>query len=120
MAQQIINLGTNPNDGSGDTIRDGGDKINDNFTELYTRVGDLEGSQVTADAILRASYTETTNGGSNQRINFSSEFVTNYSLVLIDYGGNGVEIVEGSEDATGFNINSLSVFDFGYIAGIEV
>ena len=35
MAQQIINLGTTPNDGTGDSIRDGGDKINDNFTEIY-------------------------------------------------------------------------------------
>lgn len=35
MAQQIINIGTLPNDHTGDTLRDGGDKINDNFTELY-------------------------------------------------------------------------------------
>ena len=37
MAQQIINIGGAPNDGNGDTIRDGGDKINDNFTELYEK-----------------------------------------------------------------------------------
>ena len=35
MAKQTINIGTNPNDGTGDTIRDGGIKINDNFTEVY-------------------------------------------------------------------------------------
>src|SRR5213592_3725747 len=35
MAQQAINLGAVANDGTGDTFRDGGDKINDNFTELY-------------------------------------------------------------------------------------
>jgi Bacteriophage T4 gp9/10-like protein. len=35
MAQQTINLGTVANDGTGDTLRDAGDKINDNFTELY-------------------------------------------------------------------------------------
>ncbi len=35
MAQQNINIGTNPNDGTGDTLRDGGQKINDNFTEVY-------------------------------------------------------------------------------------
>lgn len=36
MAQQTINLGAAPDDGTGDTLRVGGDKINDNFTELYT------------------------------------------------------------------------------------
>jgi len=35
MAKQIISIGTIANDNTGDTIRVGGDKINDNFTELY-------------------------------------------------------------------------------------
>lgn len=35
MAQQIINIGTIGGDGTGDTIYDGGAKINANFTELY-------------------------------------------------------------------------------------
>lgn len=36
MVQQVINIGTTADDGTGDTLRDGGDKINDNFTELYS------------------------------------------------------------------------------------
>lgn len=35
MAQQSISLGTSANDGTGDTLRDAGQKINENFTELY-------------------------------------------------------------------------------------
>jgi hypothetical protein len=35
MAQQTINIGTNPNDGTGDPLRTAFDKTNDNFTELY-------------------------------------------------------------------------------------
>lgn len=35
MAQQTINLGTTDNDGTGDGLKSGGDKVNDNFTELY-------------------------------------------------------------------------------------
>ncbi len=35
MAQQIITLGSAANDRTGDNLRTGGDKINDNFTELY-------------------------------------------------------------------------------------
>lgn len=36
MAQQTINVGTNPNDGTGDSLRNGFIKTNDNFTELYS------------------------------------------------------------------------------------
>ena len=39
MAKQTINIGTSANDGTGDTLRDGADKINDNFTELYDGAG---------------------------------------------------------------------------------
>lgn len=35
MAQQLINIGNAANDGSGDPLRTAGDKINDNFTEIY-------------------------------------------------------------------------------------
>ena len=39
MAYQSLGLGTTAGDGTGDTIRIGGDKINDNFVELYTLLG---------------------------------------------------------------------------------
>ena len=39
MAKQTIGLGTTANDGTGDTVRAGGDKVNDNFTELYNALG---------------------------------------------------------------------------------
>jgi hypothetical protein len=35
MAQQTIDIGAAPNDGTGDTLRAAGEKINENFTELY-------------------------------------------------------------------------------------
>jgi hypothetical protein len=35
MGQQTIGLGTADNDGTGDSLKVGGDKINDNFDELY-------------------------------------------------------------------------------------
>ena len=40
MAKQSIGLGSTANDGSGDSLRVGGDKINDNFDEIYTTFGD--------------------------------------------------------------------------------
>ena len=36
MAFQSLEIGTVANDGTGDTLRAGGDKINDNFTEIYS------------------------------------------------------------------------------------
>lgn len=36
MAQQVVNVGSAPNDGTGDTVRNGMIKINNNFTEIYT------------------------------------------------------------------------------------
>lgn len=42
MAQQTIDVGTNANDGTGDTLRTAGVKINDNTTELYALIAALE------------------------------------------------------------------------------
>jgi len=39
MAYQSIGLGTTEGDGTGDTLRLGGDKVNDNFVEIYTLLG---------------------------------------------------------------------------------
>lgn len=44
MAQQTIGIGTVANDGTGDDLRTAGDKINDNFTELYTFKAAVDGS----------------------------------------------------------------------------
>ena len=68
MAQQIVNIGTIPGDGTGDHLYVGGDKINDNFTELYaavalntakvtnaTHTGDATGSGALTLATVNAS-----------------------------------------------------------------
>lgn len=40
MAKQTLNVGSNPNDGTGDTLRVASTKTNDNFDEIYTTFGD--------------------------------------------------------------------------------
>jgi hypothetical protein len=40
MSKQTINIGTSPNDRSGDSLRVGGSKINQNFNDIYTTFGD--------------------------------------------------------------------------------
>lgn len=37
MAQEVINVGSSPNDGTGDPIRTAYIKCNNNFNELYSR-----------------------------------------------------------------------------------
>ena len=39
MARQNISTGTTANDGTGDTLRSAGTKINSNFSEIYTLLG---------------------------------------------------------------------------------
>ena len=39
MAKQSINLGSSANDGTGTTLRAGGDLVNDNFDEIYSAIG---------------------------------------------------------------------------------
>ncbi len=39
MAYQAVGIGSSANDGNGDTLRVGIDKVNDNFVEIYTALG---------------------------------------------------------------------------------
>ena len=40
MAKQLIGRGSTANDGTGDNLRDGANKVNLNFNEIYTAIGD--------------------------------------------------------------------------------
>jgi len=57
MAYQALGLGSSANDGTGDDLRTGGDKINDNFVEIYTKLGD--GSTLTSDTVGLLTATQT-------------------------------------------------------------
>lgn len=48
MAKQTIDIGSAANDGTGDDLRTGAGKINDNFTELYTDVAALQAATGTS------------------------------------------------------------------------
>lgn len=50
MSKQSLNLGTFANDSSGDTLRTGGQKINDNFTELYNSIGNGVNTQISVSS----------------------------------------------------------------------
>ena len=61
MAKKIIGVGSSSNDGTGDTLRQGAVKVNQNFDEVYTVFG---------DANNLVSYAKTAGIASNsQRLN---------------------------------------------------
>ena len=57
MAYQAIGIGSSANDGTGDTLRIGADKVNDNFVEVYTKLGN--GSTLTSDTVTLNTATQT-------------------------------------------------------------
>ena len=73
MAKQTINIGSTANDGTGSTLRVGGDIINDNFNEIYPAFGD--GSTLTAPLTAAGTWVD---GGKRsckgQRYDFRVQF----------------------------------------------
>jgi len=109
VAKQTINIGTTPNDGTGSTIRAGGDIVNDNFNEIYTALGD--GSALNVD----------TSGASNGEAlvynsvsgKFESNTVTATSTFTISGdGGTNQDITTGDtltvQGGTGINTTGVA------------
>ena len=55
MAYQGISTGTGPNQGNGDTLVDGAIKINANFGEIYTALGNGSVINLTTDKVSEGS-----------------------------------------------------------------
>lgn len=58
MSKSIINVGTFANDSSGDSLRAAGQKINDNFTEIYDNLGNGSEISGTVQSAQTAYYSE--------------------------------------------------------------
>ena len=91
MAKQTINIGSSANDGTGSTIRAGGDLINDNFNEIYTAFSsDGSNLSTTAFTIVDESSTESS--------------ITYGERLLLSGGTNLTSTVSG--DSINFTLNS--------------
>ena len=127
MAQQTISIGTTANDGTGDPLRTAFNKINSNFTELYTsspfgKQVTITGNQITANAsnadlVLSGSGT----GGvtaSGLRFGGTSISADDSSIVNINEGLNvtGNITAEGDITATG-NIFANGNINLGNTSG---
>ena len=83
MAKQTIGLGTTANDNTGDTLRVGGGKVNDNFNEIYTAIGNGSNLQV---SVTNAAV------GQVLRYNGSSFIPSDYTnlTAALDVSGNSI------------------------------
>ena len=127
MAKQVIDIGTELNDESADSVRDSFDICNDNFTELYddldTAEGEIDTLQTDVDALEKvtesaqtASYTlvltdnlklvtVTTAGASTLTVppNSSVAFPVGAVIMICQGGAGTVTITAGA----GVTINSV-------------
>ena len=85
MAKQTINIGSTANDGTGSSLRAGGDLINDNFNEIYTAFGN--GSTLSS-GFITASSTDTLTlvAGSNMTLTTTAGTDT---ITFASSGGGG-------------------------------
>ena len=122
MAKQTINVGVTPNDGTGSTIRVGGQVINNNFDDIYNLFGDGStinfdiGSPTNGQAIVYNSSTGNWEPGTSL---VNSDFIvagdsgadqtisSNDTLTIA--GGTGIETVASLTDTLTISIDSSVV-----------
>lgn len=88
MSKQLLNIGAVANDNTGDTLRAGGDKVNDNFNEVYSNLGN--GSDILVNV---------TNPAANQvlRYNGTSFIPSDYSVLTSNMDVSTFDIISTSD-----------------------
>jgi hypothetical protein len=85
MTKQTINVGTSPNDRRGDSLRAAFQKVNANFTELYTSLGLINDANLNLGAFeFNGSVMTTTDSSAvtiDQQVNITSDLVMSGDVV---------------------------------------
>jgi hypothetical protein len=130
MAKQVINIGTSANDGTGSTLRVGGDMINDNFTELYSQVTagkktykallSQSGTDAPMAVIIQNQFTNLLLGyddvGQYKITSLSNEFTVGKTFALISGVGYNGDTFTAKVDT--FSANTIIITTFK--AGITI
>ena len=142
MAKQSIGLGTTANDGTGDTIRAGGDKVNDNFDEIYALLGTgtaltsglsatssvvtLAGPTITGVASFAAgsagapSITKT--GDTNTGVFFSAAdevAITTGGTQRFKVTNSGLEIADGGTIGSASSTSAMTIASTGIVTFVD-
>lgn len=94
MAKQTIDIGASANDGTGDTLRSGATKINENFTELYDAVEVSFNVSSTAGAYIFQSDSRFFLSNENNPVLYLNRGTT-YKFI-VDASGHPFQIREGN------------------------
>jgi len=118
MAKQVINVGTNPNDNTGTTLRDGGISINSNFGEIYTALGNGTNITLTStptelnllhgvSALLNDSSTNTFTNKTFDTAATGNHLKINGTAITGYTGSGGNVVLSSSPTITSPNISSI-------------
>tara|TARA_R110002167_G_scaffold185334_1_gene385904 strand:+ start:133 stop:852 length:720 start_codon:yes stop_codon:yes gene_type:complete len=123
MAKQSIGLGTAADDGTGDNLRAAFDKVNDNFLEIYTLIGDASsltsGISATATVVtltaplITTSISPSSSGGAALGANsleWSDLFLAGGAVVNF---GSSQDVTLTHVANTGILLNSTNQLQFG-------
>lgn len=121
MTKQVIQTGVAANDGTGDSLREGASKINSNFTEIYSAIGDGNSLKIL-----------TSGAGTGEVLAFNgTSFVptnvagtSSYSTINADQGtaiastqGSAIDIIGGTGITTQVLNNTLVINALGGSSG---
>lgn len=115
MAKQIINLGNALNDGTGDVLRLGGQKINSNFTELYNALGSESGAPLSIVSGLLAGNGIIVSSKTGDVLITAQTATSNVAGVVKI--GTGLTITDGTVSAP---VYTLPIADGNILGGIKV
>ena len=140
MAKLGISTGSAPNDGTGDSLLDGAVKVNKNFTEIYTTIGDGSTLAVPVTSIAAGSNISVSGATGNVTITglantsnvttdnlvvtgvstFQNEVVINGGFDLDMNGGGDLDLTSGSVIRMGTsNADNFDVFNNGSFSVIR-
>ena len=118
MGKQVVFRGTAANDGTGDNLRLGAQKINENFTELYTALGDgstlASGNYVTTSA-NQVLANKTIDGSTNTITNIPSSALSTLPNSKLDNSS----ITIGDDTSTNFSVDLGGSFEIVGGSGIN-
>ena len=101
MAKQDIGVGTTANDGTGDNLRAGAQKVNANFSEVYTLLGD--GTTLSSDTVTLNTATQT----------LTNKTLTS-AIVATSFDMNGTELILDADADTSITADTDDQIDIKF------